>query len=138
MVAKPAEPAVVQQEVINEHVEKEVEIEVVEQGNREDVVLVTAEKPSVDDEAEGKPLGGSAEEEGTQEVSIQGMTNNVPRTQLAQVTLEDETLEPLRKLAVAEKEGYYFSREYFSEQGWIRLLRRESKSACQNSIGKDV
>ena len=70
VVAKSAKPAAVQQEVVNEQVEKEVEIEVVEQGDREDVVLVTAEKPSVDDEAEGEPLEGSAEEEGTQEVSI--------------------------------------------------------------------
>ena len=67
------------------------------------------QEPLVAVEEVGETTEGSAEVEGEQEVSIEGITHNIPRTKLAQATLEDQSLETARTLAKANKEGYHES-----------------------------
>ena len=67
------------------------------------------EKPSEVVEVGGELEGGSADQRDTMDMSIDGITQNIPKTQLAQATLDDPSLESFRSLATAEKEGYHFS-----------------------------
>ena len=53
---------------------------------------MNGEEPSVLAEAERESSEGSVNEEGTQEVSVEGIANEIPRTQLAQATRDDKTL----------------------------------------------
>ena len=88
---------------------------VVEQGEvdekRESVadILEIADEPSVAAEVVGETVEGSADGEGNEGVSIEGITQNVPRPKLAQATLEDTSLEAARTLAAANKDRYHFS-----------------------------
>ena len=58
-------------------------------------------------EGDGVSLGGSADQEGTQDLTVEGIKNSIPRTDLAEATRDDKTLQHLYKLATLEKEGYY-------------------------------
>ena len=87
--------------------EVSVESEGDEQRGNSEEILVLDEHPSVDEEAEGESFGGSAEEEGTQDISVEGIKNNIPKSQLVQAIQEDKSLELLRKLAELGKEGYH-------------------------------
>ena len=55
----------------------------------------------------GDSLGGSVEAEGTQDISAEGIRDDIPRSQLSVATQEDKSLEPLRRLAELGKEGYH-------------------------------
>ena len=106
VAAKPVDSFVVDQEAgqslsTEEAIIDDVVAEEVEQMDTERVVLELAENPLVDGEVEGESLGGSAEDKGTQELSVQRITENIPRTQLAQSTREDPSLQPLVRLAEA-------------------------------------
>ena len=72
-------------------------------------ILEIADEPSVAVEVVGETVQGTADGEGNEGVSIEGITQNVPRPKLAQATLEDPSLETARTLATANKHGYHFS-----------------------------
>jgi len=52
-------------------------------------------------------LGGSAVEGEEGQISMERIHDDIPRTQLAQATLDDETLRVVRNLAKQQKEGYH-------------------------------
>ena len=58
-------------------------------------------------EVDGAPLGGSAGSEGLQDLTVEGMGDKIPRTELAKATAEDKTLEHIYKVATLDKGGYY-------------------------------
>ena len=109
VTAEPEEREIIKQEIEQEQEKVEQKKEEVEQRESDDVVLVTAEKAFVDVEEVGELVESSAEDEGIQGMSIQGITHCVPRNQLAQATLDDPSLEPVRILAAENKEGYHFT-----------------------------
>ena len=127
VVAKPEEPVVetqdtpnliqldsvvaVQQKQENSKPEEDVLVveETDEQNRREEDVLDLVETSIVDAEVAGDSLGGRAEVEGAQDISMGGITETIPRIQLAQATCQDKSLKPLLKLAENSKEGYYLS-----------------------------
>ena len=91
-------------------------------------ILGLDEHPSVLAEEEGDSLGGSAEAEGTQDISVEGITDDIPRSQLVVVTQEDHSLEPLRILAQLEKEGYHM------KQGLLFRSRLDSFGQVREQI----
>ena len=114
MAAKPVDSVVVEQEAGQSQSTEETRIDdvvadEVEQRYTETVVSELAEKPLVDGEVEGETLGGSAVDKGTQELSVLRITENIPKTQLAQSTRKDPSLQNLVRLAEAIKEGYYLT-----------------------------
>ena len=109
VTAEPEEREIVKKEIEQEQEKVEQKKEEVEQRESDDVVLVMAETPLVNAEEVGELVEGSAEDEGIQGMSIQGITHSVPRNQLAQATLDDPSLEPVRILAAENKEGYHFT-----------------------------
>ena len=98
-----------QEHSIKEMKEQVVEKSVEQRESEEQSVLVLDEKPSEDVAVDGESGGGSAEQGDNVEMSNEGVTQNIPRTQLAQATLEDLSLETFRILAENVKEGYHFS-----------------------------
>ena len=64
-------------------------------------------QPSEVVEEGGDSLGGSAEAEGSQDISIEGIRDDIPKSQLAEATLADISLGPLRKQAQLGKEVYH-------------------------------
>ena len=81
--------------------------EAVKQTGSNEKILVDGEDPSVLAE-ERESSRGSANGEGTQDVSVEGIASEIPRIQLAQATEEDKSLEHMRKLATLEKERYHY------------------------------
>ena len=69
--------------------------------------LVEVENPSDLVEVVGESLGGSANSEGTQDLSVEGITSGMPRTEIATATREDISIQHLYKLATLKKEGYF-------------------------------
>ena len=59
------------------------------------------------EEAEGDALGGRASERGTKELSVEGITSEMPRAELAEATKADVSLQPLYKLGLGDREGYH-------------------------------
>ena len=96
-------------------------------GNSADV-LVNEEIPSVLGEAAGEPLGSSAAEGVDQEISMEGIRNDIPRSQLVERTLSDKTLEPMLKLAKMGKEGYHL------ESGIVFRTRLDSFGQTKEQI----
>jgi len=89
-VTPSEEPLVVPQEVVktedttglNSSVNSERE-EIEDSLRENEKVLGDEEKPSVLVEGEGVSLGGSTDSEGIQDISVEGISNDVPRTELA-------------------------------------------------------
>jgi len=87
-------------------IENEVEREI--DGSKDDEqILVVEENASADVEGQGVALGGSAEEQGVDNLSVEGMKSSIPRTDLAWATRADESLNTLYKLGELDKEGYH-------------------------------
>ena len=82
--------------------------EAVEQTGSNEKILVDGEDPSVLAEEERESSRDSANGEGSQDVSVEGIASEIPRIQLAQATEEDTSIEHMRKLATLEKEGYHY------------------------------
>ena len=111
VVAKPEEPVVETQDTPNptqldfmvavqqkqETSKPEEDVLVVEetdeQNRRVEDVLDLAETCLVDAEVEGDSLEGRAEVEGAQDISMGGITETIPRIQLAQATCQDKSLD---------------------------------------------
>ena len=79
------------------------------EGDREvsEQVLEIEQTPSVDVEVEGDTLGGSAEEEVQDTLSVERMKQSIPRTDLARATKEDKSLTQIYSLGENDKEGYH-------------------------------
>ena len=73
----------------------------------------------VKEEADGAPLGGSADSEGTKELDVSAIRQGMSRSVLAEDTRSDSSLEPLLKLGIMDKEGYHVS------QGLLFRTRRD-------------
>ena len=84
-----------------------MQVEAVEQTGSKEQSLVHEDDPSVLAEEGGGSLDGSAGGEGTQEITLEGIHQDIPRSQLAQATKEDESLQHSYELAKLEKEGYH-------------------------------
>ena len=94
--------------VMDSSVEKhDVADEEDEMGGSSEDVLASGEQPSVLGEAAGEPLGGSTVQGEDQEISMEGIRNDIHKSQSVEKTLSDKTLEPMLKLAKMEKEGYH-------------------------------
>ena len=72
-----------------------------------EVILVDAEKNLVSEEEEGEPLGGSATEKGTSDLTIKGIRTDIPRTKQAAATKDDKSLEAVYNLGLQDREGYH-------------------------------
>ena len=79
------------------------------EGEREvsEQVLDEEQTSSVEVEAEGETSGGSAEAGVGDNVSIEGMKQNIPRTELALAIKEDKSLAQIYTLGERDKEGYH-------------------------------
>ena len=86
------------------------------------------EIPSVLGEAVGEHLGGSAAERVDQEISMELIRNDIPRSQLLERTLSDKTLKPMLKLAEMGKEGYHL------ESGIVFRTRLDSFGQTKEQI----
>ena len=79
------------------------------EGEREvsEQILEDEQTPSDVVEVEGDTLGGSAEEEVKDNLSVEGMRQNIPRADLAQAIKEDKSLAQIYNLGEQDKEGYH-------------------------------
>ena len=79
------------------------------EGEREvsEQILEDEQTPSDVVEVEGDTLGGSAEEEVKDNLSVEGMRANIPRADLAQAIKEDKSLAHIYNLGELDKEGYH-------------------------------
>ena len=77
--------------------------------NREvrEQILVEEKDASAVVEEEGVSLGGSAEVEGKENLSVEGMKSCIPRMDLARKTKQDKSLNNIYKLGEMDKEGYH-------------------------------
>ena len=100
---------VAETEVVAESVESgedKVGEELVELRETEQI-LGEGKDASVLVEGDGVSLGGSADQQGTQDLTVEGISCSIPRTALAEATKGDDMLQNLYKLATLEKKGYY-------------------------------
>ena len=100
---------VAETEVVAESVENgedKVGEELVELRETEQI-LGEGKDSSVLVEGDGVSLGGSADQEGTPDLTVEGISCSIPRTALPEATKGDDTLQNFYKLATLEKEGYY-------------------------------
>ena len=86
----------------------EVVNEVAGEMRESELDLAEVNLPSDLAEVAGDPLRGGASSEGMQDLSVQGMKADMPRTELAKATSDDKSLQHLYKLATLQKDGYYF------------------------------
>ena len=112
VVEQQLTPEVVTQNVsqtVPDPVSEEVQTvgEVAEEVRNTDVGVAEGNQPSVLEEVLVDPLGGSAGCEGKEDLSVEGMKENIPLTELAQATSTDKSLQHLYKLATLQKDGYY-------------------------------
>ena len=92
-----------------EETERETVVGDKAEGVREECnsVLVDEKKVLVEVEEEGDSSGGSAGERVQENLSVEGIRKNIPRTDLAQASKEDTTLTHLYNLAEQDKEEYH-------------------------------
>ena len=85
------------------------EVEVIEVGKQEQVLVEGVGEPLVDVAAEGDIQGGSADIGVEESVTVDLIVSDIPRVKLAQLTKEDPTLAVARTLADTLSEGYQFT-----------------------------
>ena len=90
-----------------EKVAEKVEVE--DKAEEVGDVLVAEDDNLVVDEAEGAPSEGSAVPEGEKDLDISSIRQVMSRSDLAEATKSDHSLEPLFKLGEADREGYHTS-----------------------------
>ena len=76
-------------------------------GKEREVVLDDEKETLVLAEESGESLGGSVQEKGAGDLSVEGIRSDIPRADLALATEKDESLAAIYKLGLNDKEGYH-------------------------------
>ena len=119
------------------------------EGVREEREIVLGDEKKTLDVVEevGETLGGGAASRVTEDLTIEGMTDSIPKMGLVQATKDDETLSHLYKLATLDREGYHLDndilfRSRFDSLGQTReqiclptTYRQQCLKLAHNSFG---